>query len=101
MAAPPPILITSTGSPRPAVSEMTRNSLYTLDGMQAGEFERSRLREATTDIESLHRLASRAFHEVVERGHDDDAVGVRIALEADVTPVGAGEELGLRVAMDT
>ena len=31
-----------------------------------------------------------AFHQVVERGHNDDAVGVGIAFEADVTPVGAG-----------
>src|SRR5829696_200272 len=69
--------------------------------MQSRALERGRLREATTDIEGLHRLAGRALHQVVERGHDYNAVGVGIALEADVAPVGAGEELGFRVAMDS
>src|SRR5919107_5959808 len=71
-----------------------------LNRVEAGEFERGRLGESTADVEGLYRLASGAFHQVVERGHDDDAVGVGIALEANVTPVGAGEELRLRVAVD-
>src|SRR4051812_13043554 len=58
----------------------------TLDWMESRKFERGRLRESPTDVEGLYRLTRRPFHQVVERGHDDHAVGVRIALEADVTP---------------
>src|SRR5215212_9498445 len=101
MAAPPPILITSMNLPCRAACEVTSNKRHALDGMEAGELERGRLRETATDIEGLHRLAGRAFHQVVERGHDHNAVGIGITLEADVAPVGAGEELGFRVAMDT
>src|SRR5687768_12264751 len=75
-------------------------SVVALDGMQAGELEGGCLGESAADVEGLHGLAGRAFHQVVEGGHDDDAVGIGIALEADVTPVGAGEELRLRIAMD-
>src|ERR671910_606791 len=68
--------------------------------MQPRELERGRLREPATDVKGLHRLTRRAFHQVIKRGHDYDAVGIGIALEADVTPVGAREELRFRVAMD-
>lgn len=47
------------------------------------------------DVEGLDGLATGAFDEVVFCGHEDDAVGAGVDLEADVDEVGAGDELGV------
>src|SRR6266446_766010 len=44
-------------------------------------------RIAAHDIETLNRLAARAFHQVVDRAHKDEAAGARIEAPRDVDKV--------------
>ena len=71
-----------------------------LNRMQTREFEAGALVPAHTDVHRLDGLAGGALHEVVQRGHDDHATRVLIALEPDIAPVRAAEELRFRVTMD-
>src|SRR5947209_10785380 len=67
--------------------------------VQPGETKPGVLVESEADVHRLHRLAGCTFHQVVQRRQHDDAVSTGVELEADVTVVAAGEDLGLRVAV--
>ena len=63
--------------------------------MQAWKFEPGGFVKTASDVECLYRLAGGAFHEVVERADHHQSVAVRIAFEADVAVIAAGENFRL------
>src|SRR5438067_13598836 len=51
-------------------------------------------------IECLHRIASRAFHQVVQRCDNHDPLLVSIKLKTNITEVAPGKNLWLGIAVD-
>ena len=60
--------------------------------MQPREVDAAGLLVAVANVEGLYGLTGRALHQVVEGSEDDEAIGVRIALETDI--------VGLRALSD-
>ena len=71
-----------------------------LYGMKTGKSETQGLGKIVHEIKRLHCLTGGAFHEIVDGADDYQTVAVRVALEADVAEIGAGQELGLGVTMN-
>src|SRR5579884_371512 len=67
--------------------------------METGKPEPGCLLKPKADVHSLHRLAGRTLHEVVQRSQNDDAIARRVRLEADIAVVAAGENLRLGKAI--
>src|SRR5579864_7874004 len=72
----------------------------TLDGIKAWEVERRSLIPPEPDVHRLYRLAGGPLYQIVQGAHDYHPSRVRVAFEADVRVVGAGQNLGIGVAVD-
>src|SRR5579875_2320149 len=68
--------------------------------MQAGEGQAEGFVPAAGAVESLHGVACRALHQVVESGHDHDALLAGIQFKADVAVVAARQDFGFGIAID-
>src|SRR5215467_3656888 len=69
--------------------------------MKAGEFQAERFIEPAHQVKGLDRLASRSFHQIVDRADDDETVRFFVALKSDITIIRAGEPFGLREAVSS
>src|SRR5579884_2530736 len=92
--AAPPIFTTSVIFVAPF---RTIKCLYRV---QAGEGEAEGLVPAEGHVESLHSVACRALHQVVQRGHDNDARLTGIEFKADVAVVAARQDFGFGIAIN-
>src|ERR1700694_1122216 len=93
------------GSDRAATSASSESSCWRLppsfrtsmgadlDGVETREIGAGPFIPCESHCERLDRLPCGPLHQVVEGAHDHDAPGVRVALEADVAIVRAGQNL--------
>src|SRR5579883_1647311 len=92
--AAPPIFTTSVIFVAPF---RTIKCLYRV---QAGEGEAKSLVPAEGRIEGLHSVACRALHQIIQRGHDDDALLAGIEFKADIAVVATRQNFGFGIAID-
>ena len=68
--------------------------------MQAGKGQTQRFIPAIHAIERLHRISSRAFHEIVQGGDHHHALLIAIKLKADIAVVAPRQNLWFGLAVD-
>src|SRR5579885_659938 len=88
---PPPILITVSILYGPFIKS---------DRVQPGKVQPDSFVPAQRCVERLHSVASRAFHQIIERGHNHNTPRTRLNLEADVAVIAADQHLWLRIAIN-
>src|ERR1700694_4425048 len=93
--APPPILTTIV------MAKLPRSfSPLFLNRRQAGKSQTQRFIPAIHAIERLHRISSRAFHQIVQGGDDHHALLIAIKLKADIAVVTPRQNLWFGIAID-
>lgn len=67
--------------------------------MQSWKTQAKRFVPTIHAVEGLYCIASRTFHQVIQRGHHDDSLLVDVKLKTHITVVAASENLRLRIAV--
>ena len=67
-----------------------------LQRVETGEFQALGFRESVHDVECLHGLSGRAFHQIVDGADHDETIRFLVSLKPDVAVISPGQKLGFR-----